>query len=164
MLHPQTNADEFCAQCGEFVDYLNDETGWCNPCSGVTPCLRCDEPLNERAVGANERLCNRCKYLVWLETNADAIDRVMATQEISAAAAKRVIIQQNRPICPSCNNPIKGGTKGRHVLCTQTAKCRKAHNAYRYYRYQKGLPHNEALQRALTKATIFTLISEYTSN
>ena len=158
MNQPQYIEEEYCPSCGQFVDSLNDNTGWCNLCSGVTPCLRCNKPLVDRAVSDNEKLCNSCKYIVWLETNADAIDRTMAEYCVSAAQAKRIVLQQNRPICLSCHNPIKGGTKGRHIFCTKTAECRKAQNAYRYYYNYKRLPQDEAIQKALYAATEFSLI------
>lgn len=153
---PQYSDEELCPSCGEFVDRLNDDTGWCDLCSGITPsthCKRCNQPL-----GANNGLCNECKYIVWLEQNADAIDRTMANYCVSAAQAKKIVLAENRPVCLCCNNPIKGGTKNRHFFCTKTAKCRKAQNAYRYYRYTKNLPQQEAVKKALYNAAVFTLI------
>ncbi len=161
MSQPQYIDEALCPSCGQFVDRLNDYTGWCDPCSGITPsthCRNCGQPL-----GANNGLCNSCKYLVWLETNADAIDSTMAKYFVSAAQAKRIVLQQNRPICRSCLTPIKGGTKDRHIFCTKTAKCRKAQNAYRYYYNYKRLPQDEAIRKALESATIFTLLDRLTT-
>lgn len=153
-------SEELCPSCGDFVEKLNDETGWCDPCSGITPsthCRRCNQPL-----GANNGLCNQCKYILWLEKNADAIERVMVQYCVSSAQAKKIVLEQNRPLCLCCLNPIKGGTKGRHFFCTKTAKCRKAQNAYRYYKFRKGWSHEDALERALYVATEFTLIVSIT--
>lgn len=152
--------DEFCASCGNFVTSLVEETGWCNSCSGVTPCLRCSEPLTNNDTS---KICNKCKYIAWLEANADAIDRTMVVDRVSAAKAKKLVLQRNRPMCFSCGGSISGGsqqtaTKNRSLFCTKTAKCRKAQNAYRYYKDRKGLKHEEALQRALVSATTFTLL------
>lgn len=163
MSQPAYSEQELCPECGEFFDSLNEETGWCNSCSGVTPCQGCNEPLDERAITANEHLCNKCKYINWLEANADQIDRVMVTQQVTASIAKKIVIADNRPICVSCGNPIKGGSKAssnkpQSLFCTKTAKCRKAQNAYRYYYNFKRLTHEEALQRALVSATTFSLI------
>lgn len=148
---------EFCSECGEFVNELNEKTGWCNDCSRelgyeVTPsgCPRCGEPsLN------GLQTCGRCKYELWLERNADEIERVMATNLVSVRAAKRIVRASNRPICNSCGDPIRGGTKGRHFFCKTKPECVRAHNVYSYHIRHK--PHSEALELAVTASVIHKL-------
>lgn len=155
--HALPNEQEFCTECGYFVNELNDETGWCNDCSKelgyvVAPsvCPRCGEP-SLRGLST----CGRCKYSTWLERNADEIERVMATQVVTVRVAKRVVQQQNRPICNSCQQPIKGGQKGRHYFCRVKPECIRGSNVYE--RNLKTKPQAEALELAITASLIFKL-------
>src|SRR6266403_2302825 len=103
--------DEFCPNCGEFVPYLHEETGFCYSCSGIEPtrrCLGCNSIIEEGSE------CNRCKYRKWLERNADNIERIMVTNGVKASIAKRIVLANNRPVCLVCRNPIKGGQVGKH--------------------------------------------------
>jgi len=154
-LQPQYNEDiEVCPNCGDLVDVLNDTTGWCDSCSGVTPsnsCIRCGQEI-----GSGIR-CSRCKYLFWLDCNADQIERLMATDGIKASKAKRLVIEQNRPKCLSCGEPIHRGMKDRDLFCNTKPECRRAGNAYDYHKNRQRRPHNESVQRALVAAEIVRL-------
>ena len=152
---------EFCTECGEFVERLDEYSGWCDSCSvksgAIAPsCPSCKEPT------AAGKLCSRCKYNSWLLPNADAIEVVMATEIVSARVAKRIVQASNRPICNSCRQPIKGGQKGRHFFCTKNPECIKAHYAYAYHIRIK--PHNEALSLAVTASVIYKLTANIYSN
>lgn len=150
------NNDELCPNCGEFVPYLHEETGFCYSCSGIEParrCLVCNDILGDNS-DSNE--CSRCKYIGWLERNADTIERVMATNRVKASKAKRLVLQSNRPICLICKNPIKGGQLGKHFFCRTTALCRRGSNVYRYHR-TKNRPHEEAVKKAIEAAYILKL-------
>lgn len=151
---------EFCSECCQEVDELNEFTGWCNPCSvrlgWIAPsCPNCGQPNKDG------KQCSRCKYLQWLERNADEIERIMAVDMVTIRVAIRRVRVVNRPICHSCGNPIKGGTKGRHYFCKKHPECVKAHIAYSYHIRNK--PHNEALQIAVTASVIYKLTANITN-
>lgn len=155
----QLDESEFCTECGNFVVELNEATGWCFDCSKelgyiVPSCPHCGEE------SINGKLCSRCKYVRWLERNADAIESVMAIQCVTASAAKRIVRESNRPICNSCGNPIKGGQKDKHYFCRKNPECVKAHTAYSYHIRNK--PHDEALQLAITASLIYKLTANIT--
>jgi hypothetical protein len=91
----------------------------------------------------------------WLERNANKIEQIMATFELSAGKAKRAVRANNRPICLCCGNPIKGGQRGKHYFCRKTKACRTGHNSYHYY---KTRGYKDALERAMVAATKERLI------
>lgn len=132
-----------------------EETGWCYPCSGVAPPVYCEGCGNELQPN-DHTYCSRCKYLRWLERNADEIERVMAIAGVSSGKAKQLVRSSNRPKCLCCGNPIKGGQKGKNFFCRKTKACRTGHNSYHYHR-TKG--DKDALQRAVIAATKERLIN-----
>lgn len=151
---PHQDDLEFCTECCDFVESLNEHTGWCNSCSErlgyVAPsCPSCGNPT------ISGKLCSHCKYVKWLDQNADAIERVMATEGIRIRAAIRIVRVSNRPICQSCGQPIKGGQRGRHHFCTKNPECVKGHNVFEYHLRTKS--REEALELAITAARIFKL-------
>lgn len=163
--NPQPLNTEFCLECGEFVtpDSFNESTGWCNSCSSklgyghVAPsCANCGQ-LTDYG-----KLCSRCRYIGWLERNADAIETVMATQMVSAGVAKKIVEKSNRPICQSCGMPIKGGQKGRHFFCKKNPECIKGHTSYEYHLRNK--PQAVALELAITASRIFKLTANISQN
>lgn len=145
---------EVCPSCGEFVDSLYEVTGWCDSCSGVAPCPRCGNK-QEIAKGAN-KTCGSCKYDKWLEANADELERLLC-KGLSKRQAIFNIRDRNRPICQSCGNPIKGGTKGRHFFCKKTPACLRANNSYHHYRHYRKFSHEVSLAKAKTAAEIVRL-------
>lgn len=144
---------EFCIECSNLVEELNEFTGWCNECTKLVmpTCPNCGRP----SIG--NKLCSHCKYILWLTKYADDIERAMATQGIgfSVRKARRIIAEATRPKCYSCGNPIKGGSPGKHFFCTKNPECVKAHNVYEYQHRTK--PHGEALILAVTASTIYKL-------
>jgi ribosomal protein L34E len=95
-----------------------------------------------------------------METNADEIERYMVVFCVTATIAKRQVRDNNRPLCHSCGNPIKGGTKGRHFFCKKTAHCVKAHNSYNFHRRIQNRSHEESIQRAVVASQILKLTNE----
>lgn len=150
---------EYCSECSNLVESLNDTSGWCDDCtrkngyeSLITPlCPSCNSP------NSDGKLCSRCKYESWLQRNANAIELVMVVQVVSVRVAKKVVLEQNRPICQSCGNKIKGGQKDRHFFCTKNPECRKGHTVYEYNLRNK--PQREALELAITASRIYKLTS-----
>jgi hypothetical protein len=150
------NDDEFCPNCGAFVPYLHEETGFCYSCSGIEPTRRCSGCNNILGDDHEGNECWRCKYRRWLERNADNIERVMVTNGVKASKAKRIVLASNRPICLSCREPIKGGQIGKHFFCRTNKICRKASTTYRYHR-TKNKSHDEAIKKAIEAAYIIKL-------
>lgn len=155
MGQPAEQYNEVCSNCGEFVSSLNDKTGWCDSCSGVTKCVTCGCPTDSKR-------CGRCKYLYWLEQNADEIERVMATFGVKASKAKKVVIARNRPICLCCHKPIHRGMKNRDLFCSTKPECIKASTAYNYHKNIQHRSHAESLIRALTAGEIERLTNQIT--
>lgn len=158
MQSPNLHEDEFCPSCGRFVALIYEETGWCHSCSGMTPptpCEKCGDILED----PKSKLCNSCKYMLWLERNANKIERIMVSLGLSAGKAKKVVRSSNRPICACCGNPIKGGQSGKNNFCKKTRACRTGHNSYHYYR-SRGYDHITSLNRAIVAATKERLLDE----
>lgn len=164
---PLNSDEEYCPSCGEFVAQLVDETGWCFECSGIeygfdslkaNDCARCGSELNDHTTG---RYCVRCKRIIWLEKNSDAVEIVMIERQLTFFQAKDVVKALNRPICRVCENPIKGGQKGIHFFCTKTPACRRAHNAYRRNVYVKSQPRDVALREATITGKIELITGIY---
>jgi hypothetical protein len=116
---------EFCTECGEFFDTLNEWTGWCAECSQSTqPPSRVER---------------------WLIRYADTVEYVMQVQCITAKLAIIEVHAAYKATCIICGAPIKHGTHGRHFLCNSTPECKKARRRYKYLIYDKGLTKEAAL-------------------
>jgi len=121
---PQGN--EFCTECGQFVDRLNEWTGWCKDCS-----------LSTQPPSRVER---------WLIKYADHVEYVMQEQQITAKLAIIEVHATYKATCIICNGPIKHGTHGRHFLCNTHPECKKARRRYKYLIYDKGFTKEAALE------------------
>ena len=119
---PQSD-QEFCPDCGEFVDQLNEWTGFCYNCT----------PSTQSRV---ER---------WLIKYADTVEYVMQVQGITAKLAIIEVHATYKATCIICDEPIKHGTHGRHFICSSTPECRKARRRYKYAIYEKGMSKEDAL-------------------
>jgi len=123
---PQSE-QEFCTECGQFVDQLNEWTGWCKDCSLST---------QPNPVSRVER---------WLIKYADTVEYVMQEQRITAKLAIIEVHATYKATCIICDEPIKHGTHGRHFICSSTPECRKARRRYKYLIYEKGFTKESAL-------------------
>ena len=125
---------EFCVSCGNFVDELDETTGFCLECIGSvkTRCLGCSQLFARDQ--PHRRLCPKCREERWLERNADRLEDYL---EFGATIqfAKRSVYGENRPVCLSCNEPIKGAKNGAN-FCTRTTDCRRWQRRYRTLREQ----------------------------
>jgi hypothetical protein len=136
-----TTEQEFCAECGEFVDQLNEFTGWCHACSGTTP----------SAVVIYLWSGKRTLKSDWFDRNADKLDSLLA-DGLSLSLAVEAVLKANRPICQCCGNEIKrtaSTTRGTVLFCRKREQCHRAAVRYKYYRYQRRLQPTEALTKAL---------------
>jgi hypothetical protein len=148
--------DELCPNCGEFVPYLYEDTGFCYPCSGIEPTRRCSICNDILPDEHEHQECNRCRLETWLNKNANKIERIMVQENISAWKARWVVVESNRPFCLSCGNRIKGGQLGRHFFCRTNRVCKKASNVYQYHR-EKNKSHEDAVKKAIEAAYIIKL-------
>jgi DNA-directed RNA polymerase subunit M/transcription elongation factor TFIIS len=126
---PQSD-QEFCPDCGEFVDptQMNEGTGFCFNC---TPSLQSSITLSRI-----ER---------WLAKYAEDIESEMQATNSTARLAIISVLDAHRATCIICGNHIKHGTYGRHFICNSTPICRKARRRYKYLIYDKGLTKEAAL-------------------
>jgi len=118
---------QICPDCGEFVDELNEQTGWC---------FNCSPSAHHNSVSRVER---------WLIRYADTVEFVMQVQSITAKLAIIEVHATYKATCIICHSPIKHGTHGRHFLCNSTPECKKARRRYKYLIYDKGLTKEAAL-------------------
>lgn len=133
---PVRSADniEICPSCGELVDELDEHTGWCPECSGVTKvaCLSCGEGFEKDA--AHRKLCPKCRDERWLARNANALE-VLLQHGYTIANARQQVYEHNRPRCLSCGAVLVGARNGAQ-FCTKTAECRSWRRRYRTLKEQ----------------------------
>lgn len=132
--------EEFCPSCGNFVDTLDVETGFCLECLGISQsqCLGCKEPFTKDS--PHRKLCGKCRDERWLERHADELEQYLI-YGARMSFAKREVYKHNRPVCISCGTAIKGAPEGAS-FCTTSIECRRWRKRYRTLRenYQgKGL-------------------------
>lgn len=132
---PATKADlsqELCPSCGDFVNQLNDTTGFCDSCSGDNraQCMACGEKFV--ADQPYRKLCRSCRDERWLERHADELEDLLS-YGARIAFAKRQVYRENRPLCIACGDPIKGVAKGA-LFCTRTIDCRRWRRRYKTLR------------------------------
>ena len=129
---------EFCPDCGEFVDELNEWTGFCFDC---TPSTHPPQTPNQAPPSRIER---------WLIKYADHVEYVMQVQHTTARLAIVEVHATYKATCVICHNPIRHGTHGRHFICNATTECKKARRRYKYLIYDKGFTKEAALAAIIT--------------
>lgn len=132
--------NELCPNCGNFVDSLNENTGFCGSCSGVGDSSGFPTPTNKA-----ERL------ELWLCQNADIIESLMLEERLTAKDAIKKVAQDSVPRCQCCGNEMPHTTAGRHIFCTKNDNCNKARRYYKYLVYEKGIEKDEARKSALER-------------
>ncbi len=146
---------DVCPNCGDFTDYLVNETGWCFKCSApellgndegeVKVCPGC----NKRFIPKNIRICRTCRKTEFLEKNADEIDRQLADSNLSLPKAIEATKQSKITKCLCCGAPLKPATRGTAYFCARKTKCRTAYNKLHRYIYILHKPRDEALKLVL---------------
>jgi hypothetical protein len=152
---------ELCPNCGDFVEYLNDVTGFCLQCSPPT-CERChgNPNINGRngevfkseskvIFKSGKWLCRFCIRELWIERNADVIEEYMLGGLEYHQAVKKVR-ENNRAVCIVCAQPIQGRNRSETLFCTRTAKCRTAKRKYLWRIQRYNMKPEEALEEVLT--------------
>lgn len=137
---------EVCPNCGDLVEALNYDTGWCSECS-PSVCSKCGGPRT-----SDHKLCIGCQRANWYERNADQLERYIA-QGLTLSEAKSKIIRENRAICVVCSSEIPGKHKSNTLFCKKNQECRKARWLYQE-RLRKGLPKEQALEEALREVAL----------
>lgn len=124
--------EEVCPSCGNFVDHLDIETGFCLECLGISQsqCLGCTKPFHKDT--PHRKLCATCRDERWLERHADELEEFLV-YGARMAFAKREVYKRNRPVCIVCSKPIKGAAEGAS-FCTATIECRRWRKRYRTLR------------------------------
>ncbi len=137
------NLNDLCPNCGEFVDHLDEQTGFCEKCTGVGS-------VNTKGPTSTDKAS---KLELWLRTNANTIEDFMLAENVSAKFAIRELMQLEKPHCRTCGNEMPHTTPGRHMVCTKRPECRKARRYYRYLVYEKHESKEKALEQTLERYT-----------
>ena len=119
---------ELCPHCGEFVNRLMLDTGWCVSCSGynVNTSLLVEQ---------------------WLTTNANAVEHYLL-QGNSLSKSIDLVAKGLKPVCVVCGTEMNNASRG-SVFCRRNATCRKFARRYTYLYQDKGLTKAQALARIM---------------
>jgi uncharacterized protein YoaH (UPF0181 family) len=126
------DSNEFCPSCGEWVETLDQVSGWCSECSFVH----------------HPDTISRQKLEIFLCTHADRIE-ILMHEGLSLTSAIRVIRNDIRPNCVVCDEPIKGGKQ--YALFCGPHRRSYYHKLRRLKK--KGMSHTEALKKVLNADT-----------
>jgi hypothetical protein len=137
---------EVCSNCGDFVERLNEETGWCYSCSPPT-CNKCGGPRT-----SDHKVCIGCQREAWYERNAEQLEEYIS-KGLSLSEAKSKIIGENRAICVVCSSSIPGKHKKNTLFCKKNEECRKSRWKY-LERIKQGKSQEEALEYALREVAL----------
>ena len=137
---------EFCPSCGDFVDHLDIESGWCVDCTGPT--------LSSNTALVASRIER------WLAKFADTIEDVMQRESLTARVAIAYVATNYKAICIICLQPIKHGTYGRHFICNSTPECKKSRRRYKYLVYDKGYTKQAAIAVIVQQDDVTTVPGE----
>lgn len=114
-----------CPLCGDFVENLNDFTGWCDKCSPV------DVELSPAEI--------------FLLRNADHIEHYLFQGKSLSQAIDSLRHELSKyRTCACCGALIERGGAN-VVFCRKTPKCVSTVRRYEYLHHRKGLSKPEAL-------------------
>ena len=140
---------EVCPNCGNLVELLLDDTGWCPTCTllplhagGASLCAHCGAVHKETG-----RLCGRCKRENWNKKHSSVI-KVYMDKGYTYREARALASEVSRPLCVICGQRIKGGNE-RSMFCSATTECRRARRRYLYLYQSKGIPKATALNQVI---------------
>jgi hypothetical protein len=146
----KSSSTEVCPSCGDFVDRLLDDTGFCAECSrpfrkGGVICERCEK---RNIDDESHHICRVCRHEEWLGKHADALDRHLAGNGLRIGKAIRSVKMDNRISCLRCGRPMRQATRGQAYFCSKP-ECRTAQNKLRKLIYVKHIPRRQALSIVL---------------
>lgn len=144
----------FCTSCGDFVDQLDSDTGWCLECSGISLsiCYGCGVYFEKDT--PHRKLCKSCREERWLTNHADELELYLS-YGARMEFAKREVYHNNRPHCMSCGDSIaKEGAN----FCNKKIACKRWARRYRRLRerYQaRGIIDPKRIALSEVSAEIF---------
>ena len=149
--------NELCPVCGEFVEELNDRTGFCSNCSNDRDKTdgRCIGKNNQCGahVDGSHKFCWNCRQEYWLLRHINAIERYMASPtNLTFLQAEQKVKEDNDSIlnCWCCGEEIKAAANGQSYFCTKTVRCRTARRRLKYLMYDRPrLPKQTALEKVM---------------
>jgi predicted RNA-binding Zn-ribbon protein involved in translation (DUF1610 family) len=133
-----TQNEELCPNCGNFVNELNEVSGFCLDCS-------------PNGVGFSGKKPEFSRLENWLHKNASVIEETMLARNQAAKVVIREIMLNSKAVCVICGSNIDHGTKDRHKICRKTPQCKKARRYYSYLKYEKGMTPEKALEAVVAK-------------
>src|SRR5580765_1641887 len=112
-----TPLDELCPACGNFVESLDEETGFCGDCNKLygVGSVTVKDPTSSNHVSRVE---------LWLLENATKIENVMQDFGVKARYAIKIVAAQNAVVCECCGEFIPHATPGRHFFCGKHPNCK----------------------------------------
>jgi tRNA(Ile2) C34 agmatinyltransferase TiaS len=132
--------EEFCPNCGDWVDALIRATGWCRKCDA-----------------AND-LLTKTQAERFLEANADHLEHYMLQGSSFDEALSKLRLDV-RPICASCGAVIKRAGRNT-VFCRKHERCRMAYRRYDYLYRRKGYSKAQALSQTLEEISMGKRITD----
>jgi len=141
---------DYCPNCGNFVDELDDASGWCFECAGTGEirCIACNGKFHKDQ--PHRKLCPGCRDERWLGRHANELEDYLSFGA-RLGFAKREVYKRNRPVCISCGDPIKGAADGA-TFCKRTIECRRWRRRYRTLRERY---HDQKQALAQVSAEVF---------
>lgn len=149
--------ERFCPSCGTFVNALDEVTGWCELCNGVT-LSNTNNVSSVSAIESNQRPHSKgphatSKFELALAANADAIEYITRDKgDTGATSLTRALelARSDRPTCVVCGERIKRSSRNA-VFCRTHSLCRLYSRRYVYlYRERKPpMSKSEALATIL---------------
>lgn len=142
-----------CPSCGDWFNYLNEQSGWCASCTIAADPLKrsCTNCGGLFLKTAHFYKCWACRKEEYLERHADQIELYLQWGYSFTAALKQVA-DDLRPNCHSCGQPIKGGREDTK-FCQKTKQCRKQALSYQRLKSQ-GLSPDVALAIATGRVIV----------
>lgn len=144
-------SEEVCPSCGGF-EVLDANSGWCISCTIANApagiCIKCHREFNPDSEG--RRVCSTCRKHEWFERNGDLLDRLLA-RGLKLPTAIKYVTLVNRPICLCCGGVIRNRPNDKANFCSRTKECRRATRSLKYYRDEKGLNAQDALDKVVSK-------------
>jgi endogenous inhibitor of DNA gyrase (YacG/DUF329 family) len=130
--------EELCPNCGNFVESLNEISGFCSNCDPAP-------------VGVLDPHSAPTRLESWLHENANRIEVVMGDYGVKAKYAIKIVAAQEAVICIICGDQIVRATANRHFICNKKPACKRARRYYKYLRFEKGMEKDQAISAVVYK-------------
>lgn len=153
--------EDYCPSCGNWVDRLVVDAGWCASCfvQEFPEQKVCPDCYSAFPASTQTKYCSSCKTERWLEQHADRIEAYLLVG-YTYTSAKRQVAHDIRPACVICGNAIIGGNSDA-LFCKRTKYCRRAKRRFNLYRADHGMDRESALARAIAAHNSEGAINEH---